>query len=240
MQRRKLQNDTVRRMVMIAMFTALAYVTMLVIHIKVGFLTFDLKDAVTTFCGLFFGPLAALFVAVVVPLIELATVSDTGVYGLIMNILSSVTFSVTVALIYKYKKTLWGAIAALLSGAALMVGVMMVANLLITPYYMGVTTEAVRELIPTLLLPFNALKAMVNVGAVLLLYKPLSRALRRAGLLPASAKSTAGNAQNEPRVATKSNGVLKSVLVTVAAVLLITGAMVLIFVVMGGEATFGV
>ena len=89
-------------MVMIAMFTALAYVTMLVIHIKVGFLTFDLKDAVTTFCGLFFGPLAALFVAVVVPLIELATVSDTGVYGLIMNILSSVTFSVTVALIYKY------------------------------------------------------------------------------------------------------------------------------------------
>ena len=240
MQRRKLQNDTVRRMVMIAMFTALAYVTMLVIHIKVGFLTFDLKDAVTTFCGLFFGPLAALFVAVVVPLIELATVSDTGVYGLIMNILSSVTFSVTVALIYKYKKTLWGAIAALLSGAALMVGVMMVANLLITPYYMVVTTEEVRELIPTLLLPFNALKAMVNVGAVLLIYKPLSRALRRAGLLPVSAKRTAGEAQNAPRLATKSSGIVKSVLVTVAAVLLVAGAMVLIFVVMGGEATFGV
>lgn len=240
MQKRKLKGDTVRRMVMIAMFTALAYVTMLVIHIKVGFLTFDLKDAVTTFCGLFFGPLAALFVAVVVPLIELATVSDTGVYGLVMNILSSVTFSVTVALIYKYKKTLWGAIVALFSGAALMVGVMMVANLLITPYYMGVTTETVRGLIPTLLLPFNALKAMVNVGAVLLLYKPLSRALRRAGLLPASSKSTSARAQNEPRVATKSSGMLKSVLVTVAAVLLIAGAMVLIFVVMGGEATFGV
>lgn len=240
MQKRKLKGDTVRRMVMIAMFTALAYVTMLVIHIKVGFLTFDLKDAVTTFCGLFFGPLAALFVAVVVPLIELATVSDTGVYGLMMNILSSVTFSVTVALIYKYKKTLWGAIVALLSGAALMVGVMMVTNLLITPYYMGVTTETVRGLIPTLLLPFNALKAMVNVGAVLLLYKPLSRALRRAGLLPASSKSTPARAQNEPRVATKSSGMLKSVLVTVAAVLLIAGAMVLIFVVMGGEATFGV
>jgi hypothetical protein len=41
-------------------------------------------------------------------------------------------------------------------------------------------------------------------------------------------------------VPAKSNGTLKSVLVTVAAVLLIAGAMVLIFVVMGGEATFGV
>ena len=97
-------NDKIRRMVMLAMFTAMAYVVMLVIHIKVGFLTMDVKDAVITLCGLYFGPLSALLIAIVVPLLELAT-SDTGIYGLIMNILSSVTFVGTASVIYRFKKT---------------------------------------------------------------------------------------------------------------------------------------
>ena len=42
----------IRRMVILAVFAALAYVAMLVIHIKVGFLTMDVKDTVITLCGL--------------------------------------------------------------------------------------------------------------------------------------------------------------------------------------------
>ena len=38
------------------------------------------------------------------------------------------------------------------------------------------------ELIPTLLFPFNLTKAILNAGIVLVLYKPVSQSLRRAGL----------------------------------------------------------
>ncbi len=234
MKNRTKTGEMIRRMVMIAMFCAMAYVVMLLIHIKVGFLTLDVKDAVITLCGLYFGPVAALFVSVVVPLLELS-VSTTGYYGLIMNILGSVSFSVTASLIYKYKKTLWGAITGLLSAAALMVAVMLLANLFITPYYMGVTVDAVRGMIPTLLFPFNLLKAIINAGVVLLLYKSMSRALRRAGFLPHRGGTASLNG-----VIAKPKSRLTTALISVIALLLIAGSMVLIFTVFDGVFDFGI
>jgi len=222
--------EAIRRMVIIAMFCALAYVAMLVIHIKVAFLTLDVKDAVITLCGLCFGPLSALAVSIIVPVFELA-VSSTGYYGLIMNILGSVSFSVTASLIYKYKKTLFGAIVALFSAAFVMIAVMLTANLFITPLFMaanGMTTSTVREMIPTLLFPFNLLKAITNVGVVLLLYKPTSRGLRRAGFLPRRATSVdSGTAPPKKH--------LVSIIVSVVAVLLIVASMILIFTVFDGK-----
>lgn len=221
--------NAIRRMVVIAMFTAMAYVVMLLVHIKVAFLTLDVKDAIITLSGLYFGPISALFISVAVPLLELS-VSTTGYYGLIMNILGSVSFSVTASLIYKYKKTLVGAIIALFSGAFLMVAVMLLANLFITPFYMGVTAGAVREMIPTLLLPFNALKAALNVGVVLLLYKSMSRALRRAGFLPSRPRAT--SAVGRSRAVT--------IVMILVAVLLIAASTVLIFTVFEGSFGFGI
>ncbi len=239
MIQQKNRADALRRLTCIAMFAAMAYVLMLVVHIKISFLTFDLKDAVITLCGLYFGPLSALAVSVVVPLIEFATVSDTGIYGLIMNILGSVSFSVTASLIYKYKKTLFGAILGLVSGAFLMVAVMLVANLFITPLFMaaqGMTTASVRAMIPKLLFPFNTLKAAVNVGLVLLLYKTLSRALHRAGVLPRrAAPSTDAPATGTP--AAKSRTV--TYVIFAVAVLLIAASMLLIFKVFDGKINFG-
>ena len=226
----------IRRMVIIAMFAAMAYVAMLVIHIKVSFLTLDVKDAVVTLCGLYFGPLSALFISVLVPLIEFATVSDTGLYGLIMNILGSVSFSVTASLIYKWKKSFSGAILALASAAFVMTGMMMLGNLLITPYFMGVDVSTVRGMIPTLLLPFNLLKAIVNVGVVLLLYKHLSTALRKAGFLPR--KSSVQKQTEQGSVVAKPSR-LRILGVSAAAVVLITGSLLIIFLVLGGNIGFG-
>lgn len=227
--------EAIRRMIIIALFCAMAYVVMLVTHnIKVAFLSLDAKDAVITLCGLCFGPLSALIVSIIVPVFELA-VSSTGYYGLIMNILGSVSFSVTASLIYKYKKTLFGAIAALLSAAFVMIAVMLTANLFITPLFMaanGMTTTTVREMIPTLLFPFNLLKAITNVGIVLLLYKPTSRALRRTGFLPYRRSGAAAQAKPAGKM-------LVSVIVSTVAVLLIVISMVLIFTVFQGTFDFG-
>ena len=67
-----------------------------------------------------------------------------------------------------------------------MTAVMMLLNLVVTPYYFGIAVAEVRDMIPTLLLPFNLVKGVLNGGCVLLLYKPLSGILQRFGFLPAS------------------------------------------------------
>ena len=233
----KRNHEKVRRMVVIAMFAAMAYAAMLVIHIKVGFLTMDVKDTIITLCGLYFGPLSALIISLVVPLLEFVTISDTAHYGLIMNILGSVSFSVTASLIYKWKKTFWGAITALATAACVVTGVMVLANLFITPHFMGTTTAQVRSMIPTLLLPFNLLKAIINVGLVLLLYKHLGNALRKAGFLPRRARAVQADAAGEPCNARRVH--LRTVAVTVVAALLVAGAITVIFLVLGGKFDFG-
>ena len=231
-----------RRMVILAAFAALAYVVMLVIHIKVPpFLTLDVKDTVITLCGLYFGPLGALAISAVVPLLEFITVSDTGWYGLVMNFLGSAAFSVTASLIYKWKKTLWGAILGLLCAACVMTGVMLLANLVITPLYMDAGVAQIRALIPKLLFPFNLLKALLNVGLVLLLYKHIGKALRHAGVLPrkASLEMQPATDAAAPVQDAKKGGIWRTVLTTGLAVVLIAVSMVIIFTVLHGEFGFG-
>jgi riboflavin transporter FmnP len=250
MRSERKSSQNLRRMVMTAMFMVLTYVTMLLLRIKVPpFLTLDVKDTIIIMCGLYLGPLSALVVAVMVPALEFF-VSDTGFYGLIMNTLGSVTFSVTVALFYKWKKTIFGAVVGLITGALLMTGVMLVANVLITPHYlvlmmhmeMGMAKEMVHSLLAPTLLPFNLLKGFLNVGCVLLLYKPLSRALHKIGaLIPTGkvAKASTNNEENSPRLGTKSRFSLTSIIVTATAVVLIAATLLLIFLVLGGKLTFG-
>lgn len=173
--------ESLKKMTGVAVFAALAYLSMIVLRIPDigGFLTMDFKDVIITVSAMFFGPLSAVFISVLVPFLEFMTISETGVYGLIMNILSSLTFSLTASLIYKYKKTILGAIIGLLSAVFSVTAVMMVANLVITPYYMNMPTSAVAALIPKLLLPFNLTKALFNAAVTLILYKPLTAAMRK-------------------------------------------------------------
>ena len=172
----------IKRMTFIALFCALAFIVSLIFPIKVMFLTLDFKDCIMAICGMFFGPVAGICTAVIVPFIELLT-SDTGIYGLIMNILSSVSFVGISSLIYKYKKTLFGAVAGLLAAVPVMTLIMIGANLIITPLYMpGADVHTVIGLIPTLLLPFNIIKGVLNAGFVMLLYKPFSTVLKKSGV----------------------------------------------------------
>lgn len=214
-------SNKLRRIALIAVFGALAYALMLVVHFKVSFLTLDLKDTVITLAGLYFGPGAALSLSVLVPLLELISVSDTGLYGFLMNFISTATFSLTASFIYRYKRSLVGAIVALLSAAAATVGVMMLFNLWVTPYYMGVTVETVKGLIPTLLLPFNTVKSCMNVGFVLLLYKPISTVMQRMKLIAKKDQKTSWN--------------WRTIAVLVLALVLIIASFAVIFGVLGGR-----
>ena len=216
----------IKKLTATAMFCALAYACMYFVKIPVGFLTLDVKDSLIILCSLLFGPVYGLTIAVVVPLLELITISGPGLYGFIMNVLSSVTFSLTAGLIYRYKKSMVGAIVGLLSGVFAVTAVMMLANLLITPYYIGGTVADVAAMIPKTLLPFNLVKAILNAAIVLLLYKPLSKLLKKIGFLAPSGS----HAQGEGR---QKAGTMRSVAITVIALLVIAASLAVIFFVLG-------
>ena len=184
-QRKKRAN--LRELVMMAVFAALAFAAMFVFRFNVTFLTFDLKDSVITIAGLLLGPVAAAVVSLLVATLEFITIGDTGWYGFLMNFASSVTFSVVCAIVYRYNKKLSGAIVALASGVVALVAVMLTLNLVVTPFYMGAPRSSVVDMIPTLLLPFNLIKGLVNASLVLVLYKPVCRAMQAAKLMPRSA-----------------------------------------------------
>ena len=176
-----------RRLTMIGMLCAIAFVIVAFVRIPVvAFLKYEPKDVVITIGGFLFGPLSAFLVSAVVSLVEMVTVSDTGIIGCIMNLLSTCAFACTAAVIYKKKHTLKGAIAGLAAGVAAMVALMLLWNYLITPYYMGYPREAVAAMLVPVFLPFNLLKGGLNAGITLLIYKPVVNALRRAKLLEPS------------------------------------------------------
>lgn len=175
--------ERVKRLVFIALFAALAYASTLIIHPKVLFLTFDVKDTVITLAAMSFGPLAGVIISFLTALIELVTISETGIYGFVMNFCGSAVFSVTASLIYKHKKTFVGGIIGLVAAVFSMTAAMLLANILVTPYFMKSSTEEVIKMIPTVLLPFNFLKALTNAAFIIGLYKPMSNALKSVGAI---------------------------------------------------------
>ena len=177
----------IKKLTAAAMLCALAYVAMAVGRIPVVlFLSYDPKDIIIALGGLIWGPWMSFAVSCVVSFIEMITVSDTGLIGFAMNILSTCSFACTAAVIYKKKRTLSGAVIGLLVGSFAMVAVMLLWNYLITPLYMGVTREAVVDLLLPAFLPFNLLKAGLNAGFTFLLYRPVVSALRKAGYVASS------------------------------------------------------
>lgn len=177
---------SVKKLVLLAMLAAMAYVIVSLIRIPVvSFLKYEPKDVVITIGGFLLGPVASFIVSLVVSLLEMVTISDTGPIGCLMNLISTCAFSCTAAFIYKRKHTLGGAVAGLAIGGVFMVAVMLLWNWLITPLYMGVERSAVQTMLLPVFLPFNLLKAGLNSAMVLFLYKPLATALRKAGLVDA-------------------------------------------------------
>lgn len=166
-----------------ATFAALAYGVTFVFRIPVQFLTFDAKDAVLTIASFIYGPLAAIIMSLIPAFIEFITISSTGFWGFLMNFASSACFSFTASVIYKYRRTFNGAIVGLYVSVIVTTGVMMLLNILITPIYMDVPREVVFDLLPKLLLPFNFAKALMNAAIAMLIYKPVSIAMKRAGLI---------------------------------------------------------
>ena len=174
-------NSYTKKVVFMGLICALAYASMFVLRIHVSFLTFDLKNVILAIGSLIFGPICGIITSLVVSVIEMITISDTHIWGCLMNFLSSAIYVSIAGLIYKYKRTLFGAIIGLFVASVALTAAMIPLNLLITPIYTGAPIETVKEMIIPLLLPFNAIKAILSSAVTLLIYKPVSTIFKSAG-----------------------------------------------------------
>ena len=178
-----------KKMATMAMLAALAYVVTVTIHFPLTalapYLKYDPKDVVLVIGGFLYGPAAAAAMTLVVCLVELVTISESGLIGLLMNFLSSAAFVCPAAMIYHRKRTIKGAVLGLTVGVVLMTGTMLLWNWIITPFYQKIPREAVEAMLLPVFLPFNAVKGTLNMALSVLLYQPVNNALRRLHLLPA-------------------------------------------------------
>lgn len=175
-------NSKTKKLTIVAMLCAITYVVMAVGRIPIVlFLKYDPSDVIVTLGGFIWGPMTSCIVSVVVAVIEMITVSETGILGCIMNIVQTLSFACTAAVIYKKKHTLSGAVIGLVSGWIISVFVMLLWNYLVTPLYMGYSREVVAEMLLPVFLPFNLLKGGLNASITFLLYKPVITALRKSG-----------------------------------------------------------
>lgn len=211
----------------ISIFSAFAFVVALVCNVIPpiqGFLSLDLKDAVISIAAIIYGPISSVIISFIAAFIEFLTFSTTGWYGFIMNFMSSAVFSATVSLVYKYQRTLNGALVGFLGSVIATTGVMLVLNRFVTPVYLcefvGMSRDGaaamVLSLLPRVLLPFNLSKSLLNAAIAMMLYKPVLAALSKAKLL-------------DRRVGLNFNK-NSMVIVAIGALALAVSVMVLIFI----------
>ena len=178
------QTNTVK-LAKMAMLVAISVVLVSLIHVaivpSVPFLEYDPADIPILLGTFAFGPISGFILTVVTSIVQGVTVSaSSGIYGIIMHIIATGVLSLVSGFIYNYKKTKTKkhAIAGLAIGSVAMVVVMIFANLLITPHFMGTTASVVWTLMPGIVL-FNALKAGINSIVTFILYKRVSPFLHK-------------------------------------------------------------
>ncbi len=180
-------NNKIKKIAAAGVFCAFAYVLTNIGNIIpirfAGFLSFDPKDAMIVMAGFAIGPWAVVGITLACALLELATISTTGLIGFLMNVISSLCFALIPALIYKKRPTFISAILSLLASSCLTVAAMLAWNAFITPIYMHVPREAVIQMLIPVFLPFNIIKCIINVVMVVCLYKSVIRVLRKIKLV---------------------------------------------------------
>ncbi len=115
------------------------------------------------------GLLMCLITAVLFALIT----GQGGPYGALMNFLATGTFIFVSSKSYSFYHTKKGAILGLILGTIAMTLIMIPANLIITPIYLGVPREVVVNMLVPAIIPFNLLKGIISGILTLMLYKRL-------------------------------------------------------------------
>ena len=184
-----------RKLTTMGIMAGLSVVLVFLFHFPVfpqaPFLEYDPADIPILIMTFTYGPVAGLIVTVIAALVQGLTVSiQSGPYGVIMHIISTGTYVLTAGIIYRIKHSYKGACIAIISGVVASAALMVAANLIITPLFMGASVEAVKAMLIPVIIPFNLIKSGANGALTMMLYKFVRIALNKSRLLPVSDSTT--------------------------------------------------
>ncbi len=159
---------------LIAISIALVYLIHFPIFPAVPFMEYDPADIPILLGTFAFGTVGGLVLTIITSIIQGVTVSaNSGVYGIIMHIIATGALTVVAGRIYETHKTKKRAIIGMICGALVMAVLMVGANLIITPLFMGVPRAVVWQLMP-FIIGFNLVKAGINSVLTFFIYKRIS------------------------------------------------------------------
>ncbi len=137
-------------------------------------LKYDPSGIIAVLSTLLYGPWVGTAVAFLAWIPRLVT----DPLGAFMNIMASVSMVIVMGLIYRQNPTFKRAIVAACIGAVVSVLVSICLNFVVTPLYLPATYEDVAALVLPALLPFNLVKAVINGGVALVVYRKLAALLQ--------------------------------------------------------------
>lgn len=175
---------SLNQMVKMGMLAGLAIVLMIPLRFPLfaDFLTYDPADVPILIGTFMFGPVAGLVITAIVAVLQAILLTPQGGWvGLVMHFIATGTLVLVAGTIYKKIHTIKGAIVALVAGALSMTLITIPANLFFDVKFYGYPYEAVKAMLLPAIIPFNLVKGFGNSLLVLLIYKPLSKALKGFG-----------------------------------------------------------
>jgi riboflavin transporter FmnP len=173
----------VKKMATVAVLSALSIVLMLLIRFPIlpaaPYLIYEPADVPVLIGGFLFGPAAGFIITVIVSTIQAFALSTDGWVGLVMHIIATGSLVITASTIYRVCRNKSGAIIALAAGTLAMTLVMIPTNLIIQPRFYGVPVETVKSLLIPAVIPFNLIKAGANSLLTFIVYKSISRFVKK-------------------------------------------------------------
>jgi len=179
---------SVRHICHYSIFIALAVVTGYLIHFPIlpqaPFLLYDPGHVFLLIAAFKFGPRAGMLMTLAYAAIFALITGQGGPYGALMNFLSTSAFVLVSSWIYLKQHNKNGAIIGLFLGTLTMTFIMIPANLVITPLYLGVNRAIVLQLMLPAIIPFNLLRGLISSILTLLVYKKISAFLNQEHVVP--------------------------------------------------------
>ncbi|MBA4348129.1 MAG: ECF transporter S component [Clostridiales bacterium] len=183
------QRTTIDRMVKLGMLTALSIILVYAIHFPIfpsaTFLEYDMADVPILIGTFLYGPWWGLALTAVVSVLQWLLVSPQSLWvGAVMHFLATGSYVLVAGLIYQRSKTPTAALIGMALGAVTQTLMMIPMNLIFTVHFFGVPREAVVALLPTAIIPFNAIKTVANSILTFLLYKRVAKLFENAIVKP--------------------------------------------------------
>ena len=170
-----------------SIFIALSVITGYLIHFPIlpqaPFLLYDPGHVFLLIAAFKFGPRAGMLTTLVYAILFALTTGQGGPYGALMNFLATGAFVLVSSWIYLKKHNRSGAMVGLIFGTLAMTSIMIPANIMITPVYLGVQRTMVLKLLLPAIIPFNLLKGFISSILTLLVYKKISLFLNKQDMM---------------------------------------------------------